>query len=128
MGVTLTPMLPMIMLLLAVQAATPDAPLGYRVLEVKEPGEAIAVIRASCERCDWGVEGREAAALRVSFDGRYSQHVMLTRGAGSWEYQITLGPVTAGTHRLFVHLDPSLSARDTGTVAVAAISTEVMTA
>ena len=30
------------------------------------PGEAVAVIHASCERCDWGVEGREAAAVRIS--------------------------------------------------------------
>ena len=46
-------------------------------------GEAIAVVRASCERCDWAVEGREAAALRLSFDGKYSQHVLLDRGSGN---------------------------------------------
>ena len=104
------------------------APLAYRVFEAKQAGEAIAVVRASCERCDWGVEGREAAALRLSFDGRYSQHVMLARGSGSWEYHVTLGPVTPGTHRLFVHLDTALSARDVGKVAVAAVSTDVVPA
>jgi hypothetical protein len=115
--------------LLALQAASgSDAPLGYRVFEAKQAGEAIAVLRASCERCDWGVEGREAAALRVSFDGRYSQHVMLARGSGTWEYHLTLGPVAAGTHRVFVHLDPALSAREPGKVAVAGISTHVIPA
>src|SRR5688572_20880110 len=103
-------------------------PLAYRVFEAKQAGEAIAVISASCERCDWGVEGREAAALRISFDGQYSQHVLLARGSGSWEYRLTLGPVTAGTHRLFVHLDPPLSARDTGKVTVGGISTQVIPA
>ena len=120
-------MIAILALLLAAQVpSTTETPLAYRVFDVTQAGEAIAVVRASCERCDWGVEGREAAALRVSFDGRYSQHVMLARGSGSWEYQITLGPVTPGTHRLFVHLDPSLSARDTGKVSVASLSTHVM--
>jgi hypothetical protein len=114
---------------LLAQTATPDsAPLAYRVFEVKEAGEAIAVVRASCERCDGGVAGREGAALRVSFDGRYSQHLMLARGSGSWEYRVTLGPVAAGTHRLFVHLDSTLSARDAGKVTVAGVSTHVMPA
>jgi len=119
----------MAVFVLIAQAAGPDsAPLAYRVFEVKAAGEAIAVVRASCERCDWGVEGREGAALRVSFDGRYSQHVMLARGSGSWEYRLTLGPVTPGTHRLFVHLDSTLSARDAGKVTVAGVSTQVVTA
>jgi hypothetical protein len=115
--------------LLALQVgATSEAPLAYRVFDVKAAGEAIAVVRASCERCDWGVDGREAAALRVSFDGRYSQHLLLARGSGPWEYHLTLGPVTPGPHRLFVHLDPSLTARDIGKVAVAGVSTHVIAA
>lgn len=104
------------------------APLAYRVFDAKSAGEAIAVVRASCERCDWAVEGREAAALRLSFDGKYSQHVLLNRGSGNWEYHVTLGPVTAGTHRIFVHLDPALTARDVGKVTVDGISTHVIPA
>jgi hypothetical protein len=121
----------LLLLGMATQAQVPaadTAPLAYRVFDAKQAGEAIAVVRASCERCDWGVEGREAAALRISFDGRYSQHVMLARGGGSWEYQITLGPVTPGTHRVFVHFDAALSARDLGKVTVAGVSTEVIPA
>lgn len=114
----------------AAQATTGsnDAPLAYRVFDAKQAGEAIAVVRATCERCDWAVEGREAAVLRVSFDGRYSQHVMLARGGGSWEYQLTLGAVTPGTHRLFVHLDTALTARDVGKVSVTGVSTHVIPA
>jgi hypothetical protein len=104
------------------------APLAYRVFEAKQAGEAIAVISASCERCDWGIEGREAAALRISFDGKYSQHLLLTRGSGTWEYRVTLGPVTPGTHRLFVHLDQPLSARDTGKVTVGSVGSHVIPA
>jgi hypothetical protein len=121
-------MLAVLAFLLAQAVTASEAPLAYRVFDASQAGEAIAVVRASCERCDWGVEGREAAALRISFDGRYSQHVLLTRGSGSWEYHVTLGAVTPGTHRLFVHLDPSLSARDTGKVSVASVSTHVIAA
>src|SRR5688572_31903315 len=101
-------------------------PLAYRVFEAKTEGEAIAVVRASCERCDWGVEGREAAALRVSFDGRYSQHVLLARGKGTFEYHLTLGRVTPGTHRIFVHLDSSMSAGDIGRVTVTDVNSHVI--
>jgi hypothetical protein len=122
----------MLLLLLSLLAQAPAVPAGeplaYRVFEVKQAGEAIAVVRASCEKCDWGVEGREAAALQVSFDGRYSQHVMLARGSGTWEYQITLGPVAPGTHRVFVHLDAKLSAPNIGKVAVSGVSTHVVAA
>jgi hypothetical protein len=124
-------MFPVLQLLiaLAAQAAAPGgAPLAYRVFEAAQAGEAIAVIRAACERCDWGVAGREAAALRISFDGRYSQHVMLARGTGTWEYRLTLGAVAPGTHRLFVHLDDALSARDAGKVTVPSVTTEVIPA
>ena len=112
------------------QASAPGegAPLAYRVFEAKQAGEAIAVVRATCERCDWGVEGREAAVLRVSFDGRYSQHVVLARGSGTWEYRLTLGAVTPGTHRVFVHLDAALSARDIGKVSVPDVNTHVIAA
>ena len=125
-------MSPFVLLLLASFTQGPaasgadTAPLAYRVFEAKQAGEAIAVVRATCERCDWGVEGREAAVLRISFDGRYSQHVMLARGSGTWEYQLTLGAVSPGTHRLFVHLDAALSARDAGKVTVAGLSTHVV--
>ena len=44
-------------------------------------GEATAVIHASCTRCAWGERGREAAAVRISIDGAYSQHLLLARGA-----------------------------------------------
>src|ERR671934_3011395 len=63
-------------------------------------GEAVATIRAGCARCDWGELGREAAALRVSLDGRYSQHILLARGADPADYRVTLGAVGVGIHTL----------------------------
>jgi hypothetical protein len=79
-------------------------------------GEATLTVLAGCARCDWGQAGREAAALRVSLDGRYSQHILLARGAAPAEYRITLGSVAKGRHRLDVDRDPALSAPDAGRV------------
>jgi hypothetical protein len=78
------------------------------------PGEAIAVVVAGCARCDWGETGREAAALRVMVDGKYSQHILLARGDGPAEYRVFLGTVSAGRHRLIVERDAALSAAGAG--------------
>ena len=79
-------------------------------------GEATVTVLAGCARCDWGQTGREAAALRVSLDGQYSQHIVLARGEAPAEYRITLGSVAKGRHRLDVDRDPALSAPDAGRV------------
>ena len=89
------------------------------------PGEGVAVITASCERCDWGAEGREAAALRITLDGRYSQHLLLVRGDKPSEYRVTLGRLTAAPHTLEITLDRTLSARDIGAVTVSSARVSV---
>src|SRR5438093_725345 len=77
--------------------------------KVPAAGEAVAVIHASCERCDWGVEGREAAAVKILVDGKYSQHLQLARGAEDADYHVSLGPVAVGDHRIRIEADPALS-------------------
>ncbi len=85
-------------------------------------GEVTALIQASCANCDWGLEGREAAAVRVLVDGKYSQHVLLFRGADESDYRIALGPVAAGRHTLRIEADPSLSAAGAGAPLVSSVS------
>src|SRR5712691_10895606 len=77
-------------------------------------GEAIASVRAGCAGCAWGETGREAAALRVFVDGKYSQHLLLSRGESVVDYRITLGAVAPGRHRLTIDRDSSLSAIGAG--------------
>lgn len=77
--------------------------------ELEEEAEVVASISASCTDCDWGVRGREAAVLVLEVDGRYSQHVFLTR-ASEAEYRVLLGPLSAGPHRLTLARDPGISA------------------
>jgi hypothetical protein len=96
-------------------------------LKVPAGGEAVAVIHASCERCDWGVEGREAAAVKILVDGKYSQHLLLTRGAQDADYHVSLGPVAAGEHRIRVEADPALSAAQAGPAAVSKVDIVVIT-
>ena len=81
-------------------------------------GEAIATVRAGCAGCAWGETGREAAALRVFVDGRYSQHLLLSRGETVADYRITLGAVAPGRHRLTIDRDPTLSAVGAGSAAI----------
>jgi len=83
-----------------------------------EAGEAFVAVRASCGGCDWGEAGREAAVLRVSLDGTYSQHLVLARGDALAEYRLALGPVAKGRHVLIFDRDKALSAPRSGAVTV----------
>jgi hypothetical protein len=90
-------------------------------------GEAVAVIHASCRPCDWGVEGQEAAAVRILIDGKYSQHLLLARGAEDADYHVTFGPVAAGEHRLQIEADPALSSAQAGPAVVSKVDIAVIT-
>jgi hypothetical protein len=102
-----------------------DAPAEVQFV-AREAGEAVATISASCQQCDWGVEGREAATLKVMLDGKYSQHLMLVRGSARSDYKVTLGPVTKGPHALKLSVDSDLSAKGIGPVKVSGIKADVM--
>ena len=90
-----------------------------------EAGEALVAVRASCGGCDWGEAGREAAVLRVSLDGTYSQHLVLARGDAPAEYRIALGQVAKGRHVLTFDRDTALSAPRSGAVSVDLPRTDV---
>jgi hypothetical protein len=113
------------LLLLLLLAAPP--PLHEQAFQLERAAEAVAVIRASCERCDWGERGREAAVLALSVDGALSQHLVLTRGA-SGDYRLLLGALAGGEHRLSLALDARRSARGVGTVRVESVSVEAVPA
>jgi hypothetical protein len=85
-----------------------------RTFNAEQDGEAIATVHAGCSRCDWSASGREAAVLRVTVDGRYSQHLVLSRGEPIAEYRIALGLLKKGRHRLTIDRDRRLSASGAG--------------
>ncbi len=63
-----------------------------------------------------GVEGREAVLLEIAVDGRYSQHLALTRGAAVADYPVMLGALPAGEHRLTITRDAARSAAGAGAI------------
>jgi len=78
-------------------------------------GEATLRLQIGCARCAWADEGREAAVLRLEIDGHYASHLIVPR-SGPADYQVLLGPLAAGHHRVNIDLDKELSAPDVGTV------------
>src|SRR5437660_8924406 len=113
-----------VLLALTLAAAAPSPETFTHTFDVAASGEAVAVVRAGCARCAWGEQGREAAALRLSLDGTYSQHILLARGAEPADYRVSLGAVAAGRHTLRIERDAALSAKNAGpaTMAVDAVT------
>ncbi|MCA1563398.1 MAG: hypothetical protein LC753_18920 [Acidobacteria bacterium] len=93
--------------------------------EAPSPGEAVAAIVAGCERCDWGEPGREAVAVKLSVDGAYSQHLLLTRGAVPAEYRVMLGPLAAGPHRLSLERDAARSSKSAGEITIRTVDVQM---
>jgi hypothetical protein len=90
-----------------------------RFASATEGAEAVLELTASCAGCDWGRRGREAAVLSVALDGRYSSHLVLTRGPAASPYRVLLGRVAPGEHEVRVMLDRAQSARGIAAAAVA---------
>jgi len=98
--------------------AAPAIDAFSETFEVSRASEVIATVRAACARCSWGDAGREAAALRVAVDGKYSQHILLTRGEVAADYRLTLGALAPGRHTITVDRDRELSAAGAGPAAI----------
>jgi hypothetical protein len=64
--------------------------------------EARLSITASAPGTDWGRAGRESAVASVYLDGRWSQDVVLFAGEERFTYDVALGPVDRGRHRVNV--------------------------
>lgn len=107
----------------SVAAQMPAA--GDHRFSLAAAGEAVATITAGCERCDWATSGREGVLARVSIDGGYSQHLLLSRGEAPAPYRILLGPLAAGEHRLTVERDDARSARMAGALKVERVDVKV---
>jgi hypothetical protein len=106
---------------IGLRALQPPGTVEHR-FTLSTAGEAVATITAGCERCDWGLPGREAVVVRISVDGIYSQHAILTRGATPADYRIMLGALRAGEHRLTLERDNERSATSAGAMQVTSVS------
>jgi hypothetical protein len=95
--------------------------------ELSRPGEVIATVRARCA-CFWGEAGREAVAIRLLIDGKYSQHILLVRGEAMADYPVTLGALPAGPHLIAIDRDPRLSAAAAGLATIERVDVRVLDA
>ena len=110
----------------AVSNAAPGVDAYSQPFDAAAAGEAVAVVRAGCARCAWGETGREAAALTLSVDGKYSQHLLLARGETAADYPVTLGAVSAGRHTLTIERDVALSAKSAGPASIDVVNVTVV--
>ena len=108
--------------------APPATALREETFTMPAAGEAVGSVAAACRDCDWGVKGREAAVLVLTVDGRYSQHLILTRGATAAVYDVMLGTLAAGPHRLRITRDPVRSAPAAGAVTVGGVTVRTVAA
>jgi hypothetical protein len=118
--------LPAFVLTAVVRASAGPLPVD-QAFKASAAGEAVAVIHASCDPCDWGDEGREASAVRVLVDGNYSQHLLLARGVEDADYHVTLGRIEAGEHRIRIEADAANSAKQAGAAAISRVDIVVIT-
>ena len=81
------------------------AALWDRPFTVERPSEVTAIVAARCGGCSWASPATTAAMLILDVDGKYAQHLPVTRGQGPADYPVSLGRLAAGTHRLAIRLD-----------------------
>jgi hypothetical protein len=103
------------------QSGPASTPLKEVSFELEREAEVIATIAASCDGCDWGRAGREAAVLSLSVDGSYSQHLVLARGSVSADYRVMLGRLAAGRHVLTLSPDDSSWAKAPRSASIARV-------
>jgi hypothetical protein len=100
--------------------------LWDRPFTLDRAGEVTAAVSARCGGCSWASPTHTGAMLVLEVDGRYSQHLPLTRGQGPAEYRVHLGPLSAGSHSLRVRLDGDATPRAVRDVAVEGVRTDVV--
>jgi hypothetical protein len=122
------PLLPAVLLSVSmspfVEASEKMPVINRTSFEFAEDSEAIATVRASCSDCDWARPGHEAAVLRLELDGRYSQHLILMRGAETAAYRVMLGSLQAGAHTLTLSHDNGVWSKAPRTAAVLQVDIE----
>jgi len=94
------------------------AALWDRPFTVERPGEVTATVTARCGGCSWASPARTGAMLVLEVDGRYAQHLPVTRGEGPADYAVLLGRLGAGAHRLAIRLDRKWTPRAVRDVAI----------
>jgi hypothetical protein len=89
--------------------AAAEARHDQATFHARTAGEARLALTASAPGTDWGSPGRESAVATVFLDGRRSQDVVLHQGARTFTYELALGAVKRGRHRVTVAFNRRMS-------------------
>jgi len=81
-----------------------------QTITVPEDGQVVLSLRASAPGASWQRQGAEAATVSVHVDGAYRADVVLFRGETPHTYDVLLGQMSKGSHRLDVRLEAAKSA------------------
>ncbi len=84
------------------------------VFQLPAAAEAVAEVTALSPGSAWQTPGAEAALATVTVDGAYNQDIAVFHGAEPWTYQVFLGRLAAGTHRLTIERNARWSAPHAG--------------
>jgi hypothetical protein len=95
--------------LAAPSRATAKAELSFRTAAGAEP---IVSVSASSPGSRWDNGAAEAAIATVYLDDDYNQDIAVDHGSAPFTYQIFLGPLRAGEHRLVIERNNRWSAPD----------------
>ena len=92
----------------ASQTGAPDQVLRSEKIVAAEPdAEFHLKIRARAPGTSWDRKERPGALLKIFVDDRYDQHVFLVGGGRDMDYNVLLGPLAPGEHRLRIDWDNS---------------------
>jgi len=106
-------------------AARPGIPILDREITVPDEGEVVLSLTASAPGTAWARLGAEAATISVHIDSRYKADVVLFRGETTFTYDVLVGALKRGTHRLSLRLEPSKSAGAANAVRVDNVAVQV---
>ncbi len=96
-------------------------------LTFPDDGDVILSLRASAPGTVWSRAQVEAATISVHADGIYKADVVLFRGETPFTYDVLVGSLSHGKHRLVIHLEPGKSAPLVDQVRVEDISAHMYT-
>ena len=91
------------------QSAQSPVTVFQQTLKIKQFGEGILHLTARAPGCGWAKKGAESAVVTVMLDDTVRREVVLFDGEKAHTYDLLLGALAAGNHRLKVAFRPDLS-------------------
>jgi len=92
--------------------------LSEKTFRLTAEAEVLLDLTASAPQTSWEVTGSEAAVATILVDGQYNQDIILFAGEKPFTYQVMLGHLPAGEHRLQVDFNRQQSASKATTIKI----------